>query len=252
MEQLPKRRRSVVVTGASAGIGRALAFEFAARGYDIGITARRREVLDATADALRAAHPGGLLRVAVATVDVDRDDTVEASLHALFDELGGVDIVVVNAGVNDLTRVGRGQFAQERQIIQTNLIGAMATISACVSYWLPGQAGHIVGVSSLAALQAIGGQGAYCASKAALSIYLDAARLELKRKNIAVTTILPGFVQTDIVDGIGRFPFVIEAAQAAREIVDAVERRKTTAIVPAWPWKWLRPLFGHIPQRFLR
>ena len=252
MDTADKRRRTVVITGASAGIGRALAFEFAARGYDIGLTARRLDVLEQIALDLRAALPDTTLRIEVAALDVDLDHTVEAALHALFDRLGGVDIVVVNAGINDITRVGRGQLAREKQIIQTNLVGAMATISACVSYWLPHRAGHIVGVSSLASLQAIGGQAAYCASKAALSMYLDAARVELKRKNIRVTTILPGFVQTGIVADIGKYPFVVSAAQAAREIVTAVERRKKTGIVPAYPWKWLRPLFGYIPQRFLR
>ncbi|MES2149450.1 MAG: SDR family NAD(P)-dependent oxidoreductase [Pseudomonadota bacterium] len=248
-----EKRRSVVITGASAGIGRALALEFAARGYHLGLTARRSDVLEAVAAEIRHAHPDPARRIALARLDVDQDHTVEATLHALFETLGGADIVLVNAGINDFTRVGRGQLARQKQIIQTNLVGAIATIDASVAYWLARKgAGHIVGVSSLASLQAIPGQAAYCATKAALSMYLDATRAELRRKNIVVTTILPGFVKTDIVAGIEKYPFAADAAQVAREIVSAVERRKKTGIVPGYPWKWLRPLFGHIPLRFLR
>ena len=249
----PLPRRRVVITGASAGIGRALAFAFAARGYDIGLSARRLDVLEQTALAIRAQHGDPALRIALAAIDIDRDETVEASLHQLFDSLGGVDIVVVNAGINDFTRVGRGQLAREKQIIHTNLIGAIATIDASASYWLARKsAGHIVGISSLAALQGMPTQAAYCASKAGMSMYLDAARVELRRKQIHVTTILPGFVKTAIMAEIDKYPFAIGAEQAAREIVAAVEARRKIGIVPAFPWRWLRPLFGHIPARFLR
>ena len=271
MSTTGKRRRSVVITGASAGIGRAMALEFAARGYDLGLTARRMEVLQECEHDIRAMYPDPALRIALASVDVAQDETVEASLHALFEQMGGVDIVVVNAGINDFTRVGRGDLASEKRIIQTNLIGAMATIDASVSYWLaagtaacgsdadsarharaPGDGGHIVGVSSLASLQAIPKQAAYCASKAGLSMYLDAARLELRRRNIHVTSILPGFVKTEIMADIEKYPFAVGAAQAACEIVDAVERRKKIGIVPGYPWKYLRPFFGHFPSSFLR
>ena len=106
----------------------------------------------------------------------------------------------------------------------------------------------IVNIASAAADRATAMSGAYCASKAAFSMYLDAARLELKRKNVAVTAILPGFVVTDIMPKIEKFPFAVPAAQAAREIVTLIEQRKPVGVVPAWPWKWLRPFFGHFPD----
>jgi short-subunit dehydrogenase len=148
-----------VITGASSGIGNALAFELAARGYTLGLASRRSSRLQDIRDALLAKHPG--VKVELAALDVDQVDTVQASLDDLFTRMGGADIVVVNAGVNRFTRVGRSQ---------------------------------LVGVSSLAAENAIPRQAAYCASKAALSMYLDIARIELSRKGIGVTTILPGFV----------------------------------------------------------
>jgi len=188
------------------------------------------------------------LRIEIAELDVDQDETVAPVLHALFEQLGGVDIVVVNAGINRFTGVGKGQLADARQVIQTNVLGAIATVEAAAEHLVSRGAGQIVGISSLASLQAMPKQAAYCASKAAFSMYLDAARLELKRKNVAVTAILPGFVVTEIMPKIERFPFAVPAAQAAREIVALIEQRKAVGVVPAWPWKWLRPFFGHFPD----
>jgi len=162
--------------------------------------------------------------------------------------------MVVNAGVNDITHIGGGDLEKELNLIQTNLAGAIATINAATEHFLARGKGHIVGISSLASLQPIATQAAYCASKAGFSMYLDSARVELKRKGIAVTDILPGYIKTDIVEGvdIGQLPFAIPVEQAAREMATLIEKRVKSGVVPAFPWKLLRPLFGHIPERFTR
>ena len=112
------KNKTVVITGASAGIGEALAREFAGRGYHLGLTARRLERLEI----LRRDILGGTgqpgLRIEIAELDVDQDETVAPVLHALFKRLGGVDIVVVNAGINRFTGVGKGQFADAQQVIE--------------------------------------------------------------------------------------------------------------------------------------
>ena len=241
--------KTVVITGASAGIGRALAVEFARRGYHLGLTARRLEVLEALCSELRADPQARALRIETAALDVDEATAVAPALHHLFERLGGADVVVANAGINRFTGVGKGQLADACQVIQTNVVGAIATVEAAAEHLVARGGGQIVGISSLASLQAMPKQAAYCASKAAFSMYLDAARLELKRKNVAVTAILPGFVVTDIMPKIERYPFAVPADVAARQIVNLIERRKPLGIVPAWPWKWLRPLFGHFPDR---
>jgi short-subunit dehydrogenase len=173
-------------------------------------------------------------------------------LQDLFTRLGGIDTIVVNAGANDLTAIGRGELDKELNLIQTNLCGAIATIDVATAHFIERGAGHIVGISSLASLQPIARQAAYCASKAGFSMYLDAARIELRRKGIQVTSILPGYIATDIVDGvdIGQLPFAIPAAQAAREMANLIEKRVKSGVVPAFPWKLLRPLLGHLPERF--
>ena len=144
-----EQNRTVVITGASAGIGRALAFEFAARGYKLGLTARRMEVLEQVREEIRAAHPSSVQRIELQRLDVDATETVGPALHALFAALGGVNIVVVNAGINDPTFIGKGHLAKEAKIIQTNVIGAIAWIWSMLltGYILgrtvPAVAGHI-------------------------------------------------------------------------------------------------------------
>lgn len=245
-------KQTVVITGASSGIGRALALEFAARGYHLGLAARRLELLDQLRDEVRTLHPDPLRRIEISALDVDQPNIVAAVMQSLFASLGRVDIVVVNAGVNRFTPVGRGKLVQATQVIQTNLIGAMASAEAAIDHFLDQGAGQLVGISSLASLQAIPKQGAYCASKAGFSIYLDAARMELKRKNIAVCQILPGFVLTDIVPNMAKYPFAVSATQAAREAVTLIEKRKAVGIVPGFPWNWLRPFLGHVPDALWR
>jgi short-subunit dehydrogenase len=244
---------TVVITGASSGIGRALALEMAARGRALGLTARRMALLEQLRDELHAAH-GKELRVELATLDVCQTASVGPTLRELFARLGGIDTIVVNAGANDITRVGAGDLAKELNLIQTNLAGAMATISAATEHFLGRGKGHIVGISSLASLQPIATQAAYCASKAGFSMYLDSARVELKRKGITVTDILPGYIKTDIVEGvdIGQLPFAIPVEQAAREMARLIDKRVASGVVPAFPWKLARPFLGHLPERFTR
>jgi short-subunit dehydrogenase len=246
-------RSKVVITGASSGIGRALALEMARRGHALGLTARRMPLLERLRDELHAAH-GKALRVELATLDVCQSASVGPTLHELFDRLGGIDTIVVNAGANDVTHVGGGDLEKELNLIRTNLVGAIATINAATEHFLARGKGHIVGISSLASLQPIATQAAYCASKAGFSMYLDSARIELRRKGITITDILPGYIKTDIVEGvdIGKLPFAIPVEQAAREMTRLIERRVKSGVVPAFPWKLLLPFFGHLPERFTR
>jgi short-subunit dehydrogenase len=244
---------TVVITGASSGIGRALALELARRGHVLGLTARRLPLLEQLRDEIHATR-GNEIRVELTTLDVCRTATVGPTLRELFGRLGGVDTVVVNAGANDITHIGAGDLAKELSLIETNVAGAIATIDAAVEHFRERGKGHIVGVSSLVSLQPIAGQAAYCASKAALSMYLASARIELRSKGIIVTDIRPGYIKTDIVEGvdIGQMPFAVSVEQAAREMARLIEKRVRSGVVPAFPWTLLRPFFGHLPERFAR
>ena len=245
-------KKTVVITGASAGIGRAMAFEFARRGYHLGLTARRLDVLETLRAEILADCGDAGRSIAIAALDVDQTESVEPVLQTLFARLGGIDIMVVNAGVNAMTSVGKSDVYKEKQLILTNLIGAIATVDVAAAHFIARGAGQIVGISSLAAVNGIPKQAAYCASKAGFSMYLEAARIELKRKHVHVTTIMPGFVITDIMPHIEKYPFAVSAQQAASEIVTLVEKKKTLGIVPGYPWKLLRPLMRLIPDSLWR
>jgi short-subunit dehydrogenase len=243
----------VVITGASSGIGRALALEMAGRGYALGLTARRMTLLEELRDAIHSRHGQGL-RVELASLDVCDTASVAPTLRDLFTRLGGIGTIVINAGANDITHAGAGDLARQIHLIQTNLAGAIATTDAAAEHFVARGSGQIVGISSLAALQPIAGQAAYCASKAGFSMYLDALRIELRRRNITVTTILPGYIDTNIVDGvdISKLPFAVSAERAAREMAGLILRRVKSGVVPAFPWRLVRPLLGHLPERFAR
>jgi short-subunit dehydrogenase len=243
----------MVITGASSGIGRELALEMAKRGHRLGLTARRMPLLEQLREEIHATV-GGELTVELAALDVCKADTVGPTLHELVARLGGIDTIVVNAGANDMTDIGQGDLGKELKLIDTNLTGAIATICAATEHFLARGTGHVVGISSLASLQPFARQAAYCASKAGFSMYLKAARIELRQKGIAVTDILPGYIATDIVEGvdIGQLPFAIPARQAAQEMARLIERRVNSGVVPAFPWKLIRPFLGHLPERLAR
>lgn len=249
---IPSTKPSIVITGASAGIGRALATEYASRGYRLGLTARRLDVLKALRSELLQRF-AQCSQIEIVALDVDKLDQVQPVLNGLFTSLGGADIVVANAGINRLTRVGRGALADELAILQTNVLGAIATCSSAAEHMLARGQGQIVGISSLASLLPLPMQGAYCASKTAFSRYLDNARTELKRKGIAVSTIMPGFITTDIVEGVDnrRMPFAISPEKAAKQMAEQISRRVAHGVVPGWPWRALRHVLPLIPVRFL-
>lgn len=237
-----------VITGASSGIGEALAHELAARGYDLGLTARRIERLQEIEEQIRGDHPD--LEVAVAQHDVTETDTTPGIVAELSAALGGLDVVVVNAGIGGSGRVGSGCFAQAREVVEVNLIGAMATVDAAVAQWREGgRRGHIVGISSVAGFRGLPGSAAYSASKAGLSTYLEAVRAEVAGDGIAVTILSPGYIDTPINQSAKKRPFLISVEDGARKIAEAIEKQRLHATVPGWPWAGLGFVMRHLPDR---
>jgi short-subunit dehydrogenase len=239
--------KSVVITGASSGIGAALAHEFANRGYNIALCARRIEKLESLKNTLSEKHSN--ITVITAALDVNELDTVPTVLSEIKSSLGNLDIVIANAGITGVRRTGSGDLTVDKSILQTNLFGAIATVDAAVAIFREQGFGHIVGMSSFSAFRGIPGSAAYSASKAALTNYLQAVGTELyRKKDIKVTVIHPGFIRTEIDDNIDKFPFVIDADKAARTMVNAIEKGKSDIVVPSWPWAILRSVMPKLPE----
>ena len=225
--------RVAVITGASSGIGRALAKELARQGAKVGVVARRRERLEELCEEIR--REGGTAEFAEADV-TDRQATV-AAIHSLADRLGPVDLLVANAGVSSSNTPEDLNVTGAEKVIRVNLLGVMYAIEAVLPEMVRRGSGHIAGISSLAAYKGLPGSAAYCASKAALNAYLESLRIQLRKNGIAVTTICPGFIKTAMTAKLPRAPFMVEADAAARRIVRALRRK---AKVYNFPWPTTR------------
>ena len=221
----------VLITGASSGIGRALAVAWARRGARVALLARRAEALEDVAGAVEAA--GGRAYAVVA--DVRKSEAVKAAVELVEREWGRVDVLVANAGVGEITRVQDFPVEKAREVFETNVVGAMNSVAAVLPGMLERGDGQLVAISSLAAYRGLPGSGAYCASKAALSTFFESLRVELRPSNIYVTTIHPGFIDTPMTRGRNRkMPFLLDVEPAARLMLRAIEARRRTY---AFPWQ---------------
>lgn len=236
----------VVITGASSGIGAALAWQYAAKGCDIALCARREDKLQQLCEQLQNQYPHQ--QFIYECLDVAQLDTVADVFGRLKSRLGQLDIVIANAGITDVRPTGNGQLDKDIRIINTNLLGAIATIDAAVAIFREQKKGHLVGISSFSAFRGIPGSAAYSSSKAALTNYLQAVGTELFTKNIKVTCIHPGFINTDISDNMEKFPFVIEADKAAKAMIKAIAKGKKDVTVPSWPWAILKGVMPKLPD----
>jgi short-subunit dehydrogenase len=241
--------KTVFITGASSGIGRALALELADRGYDLFLTARRLEALEQVRSDIAARDPAR--RVEVRPLDVTDDADVSAAIAEAAEKLGRVDIVVANAGVGNSGRVGEGSMERGRLIVETNLIGAMATIDAAVALFRRQGGGQVVGVGSVAGVRGLPGSASYSASKAGIAAYLESVRAETHKEPITVTTILPGYIDTAINQNMTSRPFLIDVEKGARITADLIERGAGSATVPRLPWTVIVPLLRVLPTSLL-
>ena len=239
--------RTALVTGASSGIGEALALRLADDGVEVVVCARRRERLDELVARIR--DNGG--RARAATMDVtDPDATVEIIRRADRD-VGGLDLVVANAGLGRPQAAATLGWEQSRDVFATNFMGAMATLTALLPKMVERGRGHLVGVSSVAVYAPTPEGSAYRATKAGLTAFLENLRAELGATGVKITAVHPGFVQTPLADAFAiQPPFVVSAEQAARHMVRKLRSAPAKIDFP-WPVVLMMKLIGWTPA-FLR
>ena len=221
----------VMITGASSGIGGALAVALAKRGAKLGLVARRAEALSEIAQSIEV--NGG--RAMVLPADVRDADSLRAVAEQLQSEIGPVDVLIANAGIGP-TRDGSDLNAKEvSDVININVIGAANSVAAVLPQMVARGQGHLVVISSLAAYRGLPRSAAYCASKAAVSAFFESLRLDLEPKGISVTIIHPGFIKTPLTSGReAQMPFLMELDDAVQKIIGAIEKRKKSY---AFPWQ---------------
>ncbi len=224
----------VILTGASSGIGEALAKQMGTARAKVGLIARRRDRLEALAQTIR--QEGG--QVEYVAADVTQREQVIQAIQTLRDQLGPVDLLIANAGLGKPTYVDHSNLDEIEAMIQVNLLGVIFAIAAVLPEMLERKQGHLSAVSSLAAYKCLPGESAYCASKAAINSYLEGLRIQLRDHGIRVTTICPGFIKTPMTEQHDfDMPFVMDADEAARRIVRALERKVK---VFNFPWQTTR------------
>ncbi|MBI4768994.1 MAG: SDR family NAD(P)-dependent oxidoreductase [Chloroflexi bacterium] len=245
---LEPRRRAIVV-GASSGMGAALVRKLAAEGWLVAALARREDLLYALCSDTNAAC--GETRTLPFPHDVTDFAAVPAAFQVAARELGGLDLLIYAAGVMLPVAAHEFCFEKDRQTIEVNLLGAIAWLNEAAVRFQRAGSGHIVGISSVAGDRGRVGNPAYNTSKAGLSTYLEALRNRLSRHGVTVTTVKPGFVETDMLKNAPRLLWAIPAERAAGEIYRAILRRRQTVYVPA-RWRMVMLIIRHIPSFVFR
>lgn len=220
------------VTGASSGIGRALAFKLLREGFHLALFARRLNNLEQLKQELACLSE---LKVEVFPCDVASKESVSEAFGKASNNMGPPSLLIANAGIGGSSSVRRFDTEMMANIYQTNVMGALYCISEVLPAMLAAKQGHIVGISSLAAYQSFPNTHAYSASKSALSAHLQGLGLELKPHGIKVSTICPGFIKTQMTAK-NKFtmPFIMDADTAAEKILGAIKREKK---VYNFPWQ---------------
>ncbi len=243
-------RSRILITGASSGLGEGMARRFAAMGRDLALAARRTDRLDALRGELLAAHPG--IRVETAAMDVDDPESVARVVPELVGRLGGLDRFVVNAGIGKGASIGTGKAEANRAVLHTNVLGAHAQCEAAMEVFRAQGAGHLVLISSVASVRGMRQtRTAYGASKAAVNALAEGIRSDVWGTGITVTTILPGYIATDINVG-RRGPFTVDLDTGVDALTAAIEREPVRAYVPSWPWRPIAGLLRVLPLRAVR
>jgi short-subunit dehydrogenase len=226
------QNKIVFLTGASSGIGEALALAMAERGAVVGLVARRAELLEPLA--AKISQTGG--RARVFPCDVTDSEKLFQAAESLRDEFGRIDILIANAGIggnNKETRTLRPDAV--KKVIDINLIGAANSVAAVLPQMLERKSGQLVAVSSLAGFRGLPKSAAYSASKAGMTAFFESVRLDVQSRGIAVTIIQPGFIKTPLTSGrTNKMPFLMELEDSIPLFLNAVEKQKKFA---AFPWQ---------------
>lgn len=241
------RDRIVFITGASSGIGEELAREVVRRGGRVGLLARREERLQELASELESMREGS---AAWAAADVTDDDGLVKALDRLEAELGGVDIVVANAGYGRPEPPHKFRPGAAIHMYDTNMFGMLRLIDWVLPKMLARESGQIVGVASLASYLGLVNSAAYSGSKAAMRVHLQGLRVSLEPYGIEVTTICPGFVESELTDQ-ARFkmPFMWPTDRAVRYMSDAIEAGKGEVMFPWQMAAMIRVMHNLVPTR---
>jgi short-subunit dehydrogenase len=245
-------RKTILITGASSGLGAEMARQFAALGHDLALCARRTGKLEALRDEIHRVHPN--VQIRIRDLDVTDDGQVFEVFAAFKADFGRIDRVIVNAGLGKGAPLGTGRYDANRQTAMTNFVAALAQAEAAMEIFREQNAGHLVMISSMSAMRGMPRTlTTYAATKAGVAHLAEGLRAELHGKPIKVTVLYPGYIRSEMNDKVEQStPLMSSTEKGVRAMVAAIEKEKASAHVPTFPWAPMSVLMKHAPMRVLR
>ena len=234
---------TILITGASSGLGAEMARQFAAAGNDLALAARRVDRLEELRAEILAASPD--TRVEIRALDVNDDDAVFEVFRGFADDFGTLDRIIINAGLGKGAKLGTGKYYANRETAMTNFVAALCQAEAAMEIFRAQKHGHLVFISSMSAMRGMPKTlNVYAATKAGVAHLAEGLRSEMQATpglDVEVSTIYPGYIRSEMNEYVENAPLMVDTETGVRSIVAAIEAEKADARVPSWPWWPLGP-----------
>ncbi|MFS1437048.1 SDR family oxidoreductase [Shewanella sp. 10N.286.48.A6] len=244
-------RKNILITGASSGLGRGMAIEFAKQGSNLALCARRMDRLVELKAELEQINPQ--INVLIKALDVNDHEAVFSVFDQFNAEMGPLDRIIINAGMGKGASIGTGYFNANKQTAETNFIAALAQAEAAMAIFRAQNSGHLVTISSVSAVRGFRrAMTVYAATKAALTSLSEGIRIDVMNTPIKVSCIHPGFIQSEINEGVEKIPFIVDTETGCKALVKAINKEKPNAFVPSWPWAILHWVLRVAPVSVIR
>lgn len=243
-------RKNILITGASSGLGREMAVQYARLNRNLALCARRIDRLEVLKQELLVINPN--ITVIIKSLDVNDHGAVFTVFNEFAEELGQIDRVIVNAGMGKGASIGTGYFEANKQTAITNFVSALAQCEAAVAIFRAQKHGHLVTISSISAVRGFRrALNVYAATKAAITSLSEGLRIDLAKTAIKVSTIHPGFIRSEINEKVEKAPFMVSTEVGCKAIIKAIEKEGANSYVPSWPWAFMQLLMRIAPLSLL-
>ena len=244
-------RKNILITGASSGLGKGMAKEFAKQGCNLALCARRFELLEQLKSELEQINPN--ITISIKVLDVNDHEQVFSVFNAFKDELNGLDRVIINAGMGKGASIGTGYFNANKQTVQTNFVAALAQAEAAMEIFRAQNYGHLVTISSISAVRGFRrAMTVYAATKAAITSLSEGIRIDVMHTPIKVSCVHPGFIRSEINEKVKTVPFIVDTETGCKALVKAINKEKANSFVPSWPWAFLHWILRIAPLSTIR
>ena len=252
---MAQQRNTILITGASSGLGQGMAREFAKQGRNLCLCARRVDRLEALKAELEQQNAN--IKVSIKALDVNQHDDVFSVFNDFKQEFGSIDRFIINAGMGKGAALGTGYFHANKTTAETNFVAALAQCEAAMTILREQQQGHLVTISSMSAFRGMPrAMTVYAATKAGLASLTEGIRADLMKtygshSPIKVSTIYPGYIRSEINEKVKNTPFMVDTETGCRLLAEAINKEPVKAYVPRWPWALMAFLMKRLPLKWV-